>query len=401
MPDGSIKKVGNTIKSRKMSGYLERFIDDAVVMLLHGEGSKFINFYYDYLERIYNYQIPIKDIASKGNIKKSIAEYVADCKTLTKDGAKKSRQAWYELVLKDKMDVNVGETIYYINTGTKKGHSDVKRVTHVYVLDENGVEVEAIGKVKSWIFSKEMQNYGASKLSDLSTAQKKEILSKYTVREEDEIILNCKMVPSDILNSDDNIMCSDVDGLEYNSEKYIDQFNKRVRPLLVCFSPDIREKILVTNPDDRKYFTEEESALVAGYPDNEGDQDKYEDLMTPERKEIEFWLRIGEVPPFIKECGIDWDGLVRKHKELLKAEEDALFKEEDGKYINALENLTAEDYRAFEEDGIIPKSISSIVNLGSDMKFRFNKIPEMCPSTGGYIFEDINSENRFDLIDDL
>lgn len=401
MPDGSIKKVGNTIKSRKMSGYLERFIDDAVVMLLHGEGSKFINFYYDYLERIYNYQIPIKDIASKGNIKKSIAEYVADCKTLTKTGAKKSRQAWYELVLKDKMDVNVGETIYYINTGTKKGHSDVKRVTHVYVLDENGVEVEAIGKVKSWIFSKEMQNYGASKLSDLSTAQKKEILSKYTVREEDEIILNCKMVPSDILNSDDNIMCSDVDGLEYNSEKYIDQFNKRVRPLLVCFSPDIREKILVTNPDDRKYFTEEESALVAGYPDNEGDQDKYEDLMTPERKEIEFWLRIGEVPPFIKECGIDWDGLVRKHKELLKAEEDALFKEEDGKYINALENLTAEDYRAFEEDGIIPKSISSIVNLGSDMKFRFNKIPEMRPSTGGYIFEDINSENRFDLIDDL
>ena len=36
-----------------------------------------------------NYQIPIKDIASKGNIKKSIDDYIADCKTLTKAGSKK------------------------------------------------------------------------------------------------------------------------------------------------------------------------------------------------------------------------------------------------------------------------------------------------------------------------
>ena len=116
MPDGSTKKVGNTIKSRKMSGYLEKFIDEGVDLLLHGNGYKFLSNYYDYIEKIYNYQIPIKDIASKGNIKKTIKDYVADCKTLTKAGSKKSRQAWYELVIKEGVNVNVSDTIYYINT---------------------------------------------------------------------------------------------------------------------------------------------------------------------------------------------------------------------------------------------------------------------------------------------
>ena len=113
MPDGSTKKVGNTIKSRKMSGYLERFIDDGVNMLLHGNGSKFLDSYYDYISRIYNYQIPIRDIASKGKIKKTLKEYKEDCQTLTKAGNKKSRQAWYELVLRDNIHVNVSDTIYY------------------------------------------------------------------------------------------------------------------------------------------------------------------------------------------------------------------------------------------------------------------------------------------------
>jgi hypothetical protein len=54
MPDGSTKKVGNTIKSRKMSGYLEKFIDEGVDLLLRGNGYKFLSNYYDYIEKIYN-----------------------------------------------------------------------------------------------------------------------------------------------------------------------------------------------------------------------------------------------------------------------------------------------------------------------------------------------------------
>ena len=395
MPNGKTKKVGNTIKSRKMSGYLEKFIDDGVNLLLHGDGAKFLENYYDYISRIYNYQIPIKDIASKGKIKKTIKEYKDDCNTLTKAGNKKSRQAWYELAIRENLDVNVSDTIYYINTGTKKGHSDVKKVTHQFIKNENGEEVELINKLKTELFKKEFDNYNVSTVKELTAQQKKEIIKKYVVREEDEIILNCQLVPNDIIENDENILCSDVDGLEYNSEKYIEQFNNRITPLLVCFSPDIRNKILITNPEDRQYFTEEESVLVSGCPNKETDQDTYEALMTPEKKEIGYWVKINEEPPFVKECGIEWDNLVKQYLEEKKKEENELFQEENNKYLEALNNLTDKDIEAFENEGEIPQFILDVVSLDTDMRFHFNKIPSMTPSTGGLAFDDIS----FDHID--
>ena len=395
MPNGKTKKVGNTIKSRKMSGYLEKFIDDGVNLLLHGNGSKFLDNYYDYISKIYNNQIPIKDIASKGKIKKTIKEYKEDCNTLTKAGNKKSRQAWYELVIRENLNVNVSDTIYYINTGTKKGHSDVKKVTHQFIKGENGEEVELTNKMKTELFKKELDKYGVTKVKELTAANKKEIIKKYVIREEDEVILNCQLVPNDIIENDEDILCSDVDGLEYNSEKYIEQFNNRITPLLVCFSPEIRNKILITNPEDKQYFTEEEAALVSGYPNKETDQDTYEALMTPEKKEIGYWLKIGEVPPFVSECGIDWDGLVKNYLEEKKKEDDELFQEENNKYLEALNNLTNKDIEAFENNGEIPQYILDVVSLDTDMRFHFNKIPSMTPSTGGLVFDDIS----YDYID--
>lgn len=395
MPNGKTKKVGNTIKSRKMSGYLEKFIDDGVNLLLHGNGSQFLENYYDYISRIYNYQIPIKDIASKGKIKKTIKEYKDDCNTLTKAGNKKSRQAWYELAIRENLNVNVSDTIYYINTGTKKGHSDVKKVTHQYIKDENGEEVELTNKLKTELFKKELDNYGATKVKELTAANKKEIIAKYITREEDEIILNCQLVSNDIIESEENILCSDVDGLEYNSEKYIEQFNNRITPLLVCFSPEIRNKILITNPEDRQYFTQDESVLVSGYPNKESDQDTYEALMTPEKKEIGYWLKIGEVPPFVEECGIDWTGLVQTYLEEKKKEENELFQQENTKYLEALNMLTNRDIEAFETEGEIPQFILDVVSLDTDMRFHFNRIPSMTPTTGGLAFDDIS----YDYID--
>lgn len=382
MPDGSTKKVGNTIKSRKMSGYLEKFIDEGVDLLLHGNGYKFLSNYYDYIDKIYNYQIPIKDIASKGSIKKSLKDYIADCNTLTKSGSKKSRQAWYELVIKEGINVNVSDTVYYINTGTKKAHSDVKRVTHYYAFDDNGDKIEITKEVEKLYKSKPNE-------SDKTRIELAKEAYGNKAYEEDEIILNCKLVPNEILDKEEDVLCSDYEGLEYNVEKYIDQFNKRITPLLVCFHPDIRDKILVTNPKDRLFFTEEESKLVSGYPNKEEDQDTYEALMTPERKEIEFWVKVDEEPPFINECGIDWHSLVEKYKEEVKSEEDELFKSENEKYLEALNTLSNKDVEEFESDGKIPSCISSIVTLGSDMRLYFKKIPNKTPSTGGFVFDDI------------
>ena len=386
MPDGTTKKVGNTIKSRKMSGYLEKFIDEGVDLLLRGNGYKFLSNYYDYIEKIYNYQIPIKDIASKGNIKKTIKDYIADCKTLTKAGSKKSRQAWYELVIKENVNVNVSDTIYYINTGTKKGHSDVKRVTHFYYY-LNGEKTEITKEVE-----KLYKNQEGTKMTRLELAKQQYGSSAF---DEDEIILNCKLVPNEILDKEEDVLCSEYEGLEYNVEKYIDQFNKRIKPLLVCFHPDIRNKILVNNPKDKLFFTEEQSKLVSGYPNKEEDQDTFEALMTPERKEIEFWVKINEVPPFVKECNIDWDGLVKKHLEEVKQENNELYTTENAKYLAALDAITNKDVEEFESEGKIPAVLSSIVTLGSDMRFYFKKIPNKTPSTGGFIFDDI----QYDYID--
>jgi hypothetical protein len=314
---------------------------------------------------------------------------------LTKAGNKKSRQAWYELAILNNMNVNVSDTIYYINTGTKKGHSDVKKVVHQYIKDENGEEIELTNKLKTELYKKELTTYNVEKVKDLSTAEKKEIVKKYIVREEDEVILNCQIVPNEIIEDEHDVLCSDVEGLEYNSEKYIEQFNNRIKPLLVCFSPDIRSKILITNPDDKQYFTEEDAKLVSGYPNKEGDQDTYEALMTPEKKEIGYWVKINEEPPFVKECGIDWKALVDNYLEEKKKEENELFQAENTKYLEALNQLTNKEIEAFEDEGEIPQYISDIVTLNTDMRFYFKKIPSMTPSTGGFVYDDIS----YDYID--
>ena len=114
--------------------------------------------------------------------------------------------------------------------------------------------------------------------------------------------------------------------------------------------------------------------------------------MTPERKEIAFWEKVQEVPPFVKECGIDWDKLVAEHKEITKKENDIIFQEENQKYLDALDKLTDADIEEFETEAKLPSSITSIVMVGSDMRFYFKKLPEMTPSTGGYIFDDIQMQ---------
>ena len=345
--------------------------------------------YYDYLEKIYNYQIPLKDIASKGKIKKTLAEYVKDCQTLTKAGNKKSRQVWMELALQHNLKVDLNDSVYYVNTANGKSQSsDVKKITHQYTKI-NGEEVELKGKVKTDILKKWCLDNDYD-YKTLKTAKTKEILKPFISREDEEIIINCKMIPLEIAESEDNLLCSDIgDDFEYNVEKYIEMFNKRVSVLLVCFHPNIRGRILITNPSDKPTFTEKECELVSGYPNKESDQDTYEALMTPERKEIEYWVRSNKVPPFVTECGINWEELVKNYKEMLEKENDIVFQEENAKYLKALTELTDDDYKAFDEDDEIPKSLLEIVTLNNDMHFYFKKLPNMKPTTGGYIFDDL------------
>lgn len=354
-----VKLVGNTIKSKKLPEYIKKFLDKAVRMLLQNRGKDFIEEYYSYIEKIYNYQIPLRQIASKGKVKKTLKEYSEDCKTITKAGQPKPRQSWMELALRNNLDVHLGETLYYINTGTAKSHADVKKVTHYY-----RVENDLIGEVKKdckAMLEKEYKKAPDGKATGMSCRDWVE--KKYPdIIIEDEIILNCELVPQHIIDAEQEYYCED--GKEYNVPKYIDQFNKRITPLLVCFSRDIRNQILVTNPKDRGYFTEEQCQLVSGEPNKPGDQDTYEALMTMDDREIRFWMAHPEWEiPFLKECGMDWDAIVKDYNERMEREKELGINKIREIFDKALDSLSNDDYTAIIEENTLPLSMAKIVAI--------------------------------------
>ena len=356
-----IKKVGNTIKSKKMQAYIQKFLDKGIRLLLQKNGASFLDEYYSYIERIYNYEIPLRDIASKGKVKKSLLAYVEDCKTITKAGRPKSRQAWMELALKDNIKVDMGDTLYYVNTGKSKSHADVKKVTHFYITSKDLMGEEK--KDMRTVYEKEHKQYKKENPQDKSITLE-DFVQKFHPEaiKEEEIVLNAMLLSREIIDNNDDIYCKD--GEEYNAPKYIDIFNKRIKGLLVCFKKEIRDKILITNPENRPVFTISEMELCSGEPNKPSDQDTYEALMTMEDKEIRFWAAHPEFDiPFLKECNMDWDEIHNDYKERMKREKELGIDNVRKIYDEVLANLTESDLDALENDGILPSKLEKIIDI--------------------------------------
>lgn len=381
-----VKLVGNTIKSKKMPEYIAKFLEKGVRLLLQGKGQEFIEEYYAYVDKIYNFRIPLKQIATKGKVKKSIEEYLVDCNTLTKAGTKKSRQAWMELAIKNGMNVDMGETLYYVNTGKKKSETDVKRETHFYKND--GLFNEKID-VKKQI----EKEWKLSPKGKLATGENALSLIEYTqkyhpeITLEDEIILNCQLLPREVIESETDVMCNE--NIEYNVTKYLEMFNKRITPLLVCFSRDIRNKILVNDPADRAYFTAEESKLVSGQPNKEGDQDTYEQLMTMEDKEIRFWKSHPEWEiPFLEECDMNWEAIVADYDARMDREKQLGIDAVRERFEAAIKKMDSEKWEDFIENGDIPDSILKIVDIdGPTGNFIDKNYPDIVIATIYDVFD--------------
>ena len=372
MPDGSIKLVGNSIKSKKTPKYIEKFLDIGIRLLLEGKGKEFLEAYYDYIEKIYNLQIPLKDIATVGKIKTSIENYKENCGQLTAGGTKKARQAWYELAIKHNLNVNMGDSIYYINTGSKKSDSDVKRVTDFFAVVD-GVETDVTKVLERQYTKAKKERPDEMKQSNGKWVTKYDFgKMQYgnSFKEVDKLIFNCVLLPNNIVEDEDDHFCDD--NFEYNVDKYIEMFNKKIKPLLVCFSMDIRTKInengkevsniLITNPYDRKQFTEEECHLVSGQPYNPTDQDTYEQLMTMEDKEIKFWTSIDKIPPYVNEIGMDWEKIKADYFDRQKQLEKEEIQLELAMYNKAIEDLTQSEIDDFIDEGIVPERILRIVD---------------------------------------
>lgn len=253
-----IKLTGNTIKSKKLQTYIVEFLDEGLKYLLNGDGHSFIELYYDYVDKIYNKQIPLAKIANKARVKQTVSEYKKHCKKVTKSGSAMSRQAHMELIMINNYPAGLGDTIYYINNGTKKSSGDVVKVnkpTKKYqqeFLEKNGYEIP-----------------------------------------KDYVEINCYMIPEkEIVENPDMLG-------DYNVPRYLSNFNKRIEPLLCVFKPEIREDILIEDPKDRQYFTKLQCELVSGFPLKPDGQDKFEEVMTLSDSEVTFWNRVGRDPFFM------------------------------------------------------------------------------------------------------
>jgi DNA polymerase elongation subunit (family B) len=260
---GKIKLTGNTIKSKKMPKYIEVFLDKGIKMLLDGNGKGFVEYYYEYLQKIFDLKIPLMEIANKSKVKQSIDDYIKRSKTKTKAGALMSRQAHMELAIKENLNVNLGDIIYYVNNGTKASHGDVQKVNKLK---------------KGW--TDEQLNYYFS------------AHGKYPDEDMTSMIqLNCYRIDPLELESNPNMTG------EYNIPRAIATFNKRVEPLLVVFQKEVRDALLIKNPEDRPFFTSEQCELINGQPFKDDDQDKLEDVMEISKEEMEFWDKV-KVNPY-------------------------------------------------------------------------------------------------------
>jgi hypothetical protein len=237
--NGKIKLTGNSIKSKKLPLYIEEYLDKAIRLLLEGEGQKFVEWYYEYLTKIYNKEIPLLKIAQRAKVKLSIKDYIERSKQTTKSGGAMSRMAHMELAIKHNLKVNLGEVIYYVNNGVKASHGDVQK-------------------------------------------------------KKDEVVLNCYMLnPNDIENNPDMLG-------DYNVARAITTFNNRIEPLLVVFKQEVRDTLIIDNPEKRQFYTQQQCELINGVPFEEKDQDRIkEDLLDLEPKEIEYWNKRGIDPNYI------------------------------------------------------------------------------------------------------
>jgi len=247
MSSGKVKLTGNSIKSKKIQGYLEEFIDKGLRMLLEGRGGDFVEYYYEYLQKIYDRDILLAKIANKSRVKQTIESYKKRCTQRTKAGNLMARQAHMELVIANNLQVSLGDTIYYVNNGKAMSHGDVQRKKK-----KDGTE---------------------------------------------EIVLNSYLIS-------ENDLENGMKG-EYNVPRYINTFNKRVEPLLVCFKKEVRDSLLKKKPEDREYYTKTQCTLINGVPRKESDQDSLEEILTLSPEEKDYWTKMNlSENYFMEELGI-------------------------------------------------------------------------------------------------
>lgn len=275
-----VKLTGNTIKSKTMPEYIEEFIDKGLIMILNGKGKEFVDYYYDYVDDIRYMQIPLKKIASKSKIKISLDAYRKRGKD--KNGREKGMQAHMELLLQKRNEIveelfqKYKDSLIYTKKDEKLTIDDKLKLVMNYMPQEP--ELDSMVYYVNCGYKK---SHGDSRL----------IVDKITGKER----FCAKLISNEDLQNNPNIIG------EYNYEKYLDAFNKRVETLLMGFDVDVRKKILVkldkkTGELKKEMFLNDQLIL------KNFEEDTFDESMHMEKMEVLFWNKTGYDPRLV------WNG---------------------------------------------------------------------------------------------
>lgn len=260
--EGEIEIVGNSLKGKDMEEYNSEFLLKSIELLLHDKGKEWVDYYHNYVKKIWNKEIPLIKIASKSKVKITPHEY--KYRGTDKNGREKGKQAHMELAIHHDLPIHIGDVIYYVNNGTSKSHGD----TGYFPLEDEK------GKIKKDENGEKM--YGDMYAYYLPVKDGK------------------------------------VEGEEYgnyNVPRAIDKLNKKAEMLLTAFHPNVRDRILINEPDEAKdkLFTDEELKLCNGYPlEGDSQDDLWNDFLLPEEREIEFWKKFNYNPDIWRSDEIDF-----------------------------------------------------------------------------------------------
>lgn len=204
----------------------------------------------DFILNVYDICDSIQTIEEFTSFNKQLKSYLAI--QGNKNGSVMPRQTFMDLLIDNKSIVSLGDMVYYINIGEKRTNKDGD-------IDKNG-------------------NLFVHLLND-----KGEL---FGTKEDDK---------TKVL---------------YNIDKYIDDINTKIEALLVVFKESVKNTLMITNPADKQYYTEEDLVLVSwdydSYPYDkmEDIDDLYQDaknvaLFKMEDREVKYWNKIGVDPRII------------------------------------------------------------------------------------------------------
>ncbi|MFW6242721.1 MAG: hypothetical protein ACOC2W_01025, partial [bacterium] len=300
-----VKLTGGMIKNKVMPEYIEDFIDQGLILILEGKGQEFVEYYNSYCEDIFYKRIPLKKIASKKRIKSTIKEYLN--RGTDKNGREKAKQAHMELIIEERNELAKKCFYdYYDQIINKYGEEIEKKYPNYNEINVDDFDLEDIYKyANDWMPNEpdlDSTVYLINTGNNISDGDSSIIKDAETGE---------KRTASSLIHKSELVDNPDMLG-DYNVSKYLNDFNKKVKPLLEVFKDDVKDKILIKIKKKRykdefgvkrqhkelvkNVFSSEDLQLV------DKDLNDLEEAITLEDEEVKFWNKFGYNPYKI------WDG---------------------------------------------------------------------------------------------